>query len=69
MVRKMGQGRMHKFNVCEQVDGKAGRKGTCCSLEGSKGLLGLEGGQVSASRLDGEACLRDRGRIRWFIKD
>ena len=69
MVRKMGQGRMHKLNMREQVNGKAGRKGTCCNLEGSKGLIGLEGGQVSACRLDGEACLRDRGRIRWFIKD
>ena len=38
-------------------------------FEGSKGLIGLEGGQVSACRLDGEGCLRDRGRIRWFIKD
>ena len=60
---------MHQFNIFEQVDGKAGRKGRCCNLEGSKGLIGLEGGQVSASRLDGEACLRDRGRIRLFIKD
>ena len=54
----MIQGRIHKFNMCEQVDGKAGRKVTCCNFEGSKGLIGLEGGQVSASRLDGEACLR-----------
>ena len=69
MVRKMGQERMHKFNMCEQVNGKVGRKGTCCNLEGSKGLIGLEGGQVSACRLDGQGCLRDRGRIRWFIKD
>ena len=58
MVRKMGQGRMHKFNMCEQVDGKEGRKGTCCNLEGSKGLIGLEGGQVSASKLDGDTCLQ-----------
>ena len=42
----------------EQVDGKAGRKETCCNLEGSKGLIGLEGGQVSVSRLDGDVCLR-----------
>ena len=41
----------------DQVDGKEGRMGTCCNLEGSKGLIRLEGGQVSASSLDGEACL------------
>ena len=69
MVRRKGKGRMREFNMFEQVDGKAGRKETCCNLEGSKGLIGLEGGQVSACRLDGEGCLRDRGRIRWFIKD
>ena len=45
----------------EQVDGKAGRKGTCCNLEGSKGFIGLEGGQVSVGRLDGEPCLRRKG--------
>ena len=61
---------MHKFNLFEQVngragrnlfeqvDGKAGRKETCCNLEGSKGLIRLEGGHVSVSRLDGEVCLR-----------
>ena len=65
----MIQGRMHKFNMCEQVNGKKGREVTCCNLEGSKRLIGLEGGQVSACSLDGEGCLRDRGRIRLFIKD
>ena len=49
---------MHKFNIFEQVDGKAGRKGRCCNLEGLKGLIGLEGGQVSAGKLDGDACLQ-----------
>ena len=58
IVRKIGQGRMHEFNIFEQVDGKAGRKGRCCNLKGSKGLIGLKGGQVSAGRLDGEACLQ-----------
>ena len=42
----------------EQVDGKEGTKETCCNLEGSKGLIRLEGGQVSVSRLDGEVCFR-----------
>ena len=27
IVRKIGQGRMHEFNIFEQVDGKAGRQG------------------------------------------
>ena len=49
---------MHQFNIFEQVDGKAGRKRRCCNLEGSKGLIGLEGGQVSAGKLDGDACLQ-----------
>ena len=57
MVRRRGQGRMRKFNMFEHVGGVAGRKGKCCNLEGSKGLIGLEGGRVSAGRLDGEACL------------
>ena len=67
-LQKWEKGRMHNFNLFEQVDGKAGRKGICCNLEGSKGLIGLEGGQVSAG-LDGEAFLRSWGRIRLFIKD
>ena len=58
LFRKMEQGRMHKINIFEQVDGKAGRNRRCCNLEGSKGLIGLKGGQVSSGRLDGEACLR-----------
>ena len=58
MLSLMGQGRIRKFNMFEQVDGKAGRKETCCNLERSKGLIGLKGGRVSAGRLDGEACLR-----------
>ena len=49
---------MHEFNIFAQVDGKAGRKGRCSNLKGSKGLIGLKGGQVSAGRLDGEACLQ-----------
>ena len=53
----------------DQIDGKAGRKETCCNFEGSTGLIGLEGGLVSAGRLDGEAFLRSRGSIRLFIKD
>ena len=35
IFRKMGQGRMHQFNIFKQVDGKAGRKRRCCNLEGS----------------------------------
>ena len=49
---------MHEFNIFAQVDGKAGRKGRCSNLKGSKGLIGLKGGQVSAGRLVGEACLQ-----------
>ena len=57
MVRRRGQGRMRKFNTFEQQDREAGKKGTFCNLERSKGLIGLEGGRVSFGRLDGEACL------------
>ena len=57
MVRRRGLGRMHKFNTFEKQDREAGRKRTCYNLEGSNGLIGLEGGRVSAGRLDGEACL------------
>ena len=49
---------MHKFYIFEQVDGKAGRKRRCCNLEESKGLIGLERGQVSAGKLDGDASLQ-----------
>ena len=57
MVRRRGEGIIRKFNTFEQQEMEAGRKGTCCNLEGSKGLIGLEEQRVSAGRLYGEACL------------
>ena len=60
---------MHNFNMCEQVNGKAGRKGTCCNLEDLKDSLGWREDKFLPAGWMVKLVYGDIGRIRLCIKD